>query len=55
MVRLYLDVETYRKRKEDAFVDEKVIDIGVIEDWTPYTNCCRRNHKRQQYRLLKGA
>jgi hypothetical protein len=35
-VRLYLDVETYRPRKEGAFVDEKVIAIGVVEDWTKY-------------------
>ena len=36
MVRVYLDVETYRPRKEDAFINEKVIAIGVLEDWTPY-------------------
>ena len=30
MVRLYLDVETYRKR---AFIDDKIIAIGVLEDW----------------------
>jgi len=35
-VRLYIDVETYRQRKEDAFTREKVIAIGVITDWTPY-------------------
>lgn len=35
-MRLYLDVETYRPRKEGAFVDEKVIAIGVVEDWTKY-------------------
>jgi len=33
---LYLDVETYRPRKEDAFINEEVIAIGVIEDWTRY-------------------
>ena len=33
MVRLYLDVETYR---ENIAFDEKVIAIGFIEDWTPY-------------------
>jgi len=33
MVRLYLDIETYRKK---TFKDEKIIAIGVIEDWTPY-------------------
>jgi len=35
-MRLYIDVETYRKRDKDVFVREKVIAIGVIEDWTPY-------------------
>lgn len=32
-MRLYLDVETYRL---EAFANEKIIAIGVIEDWTPY-------------------
>lgn len=36
MVRIYLDVETYRPRKEDAWIKEKVIAIGVFEDRTPY-------------------
>ncbi len=36
-MRLYLDVETYRSRKEDAFTGEKIIAIGILEDWTPYT------------------
>jgi len=36
-VRLYIDVETYRRRDEDAFVNEKVIAIGVLEDKTRYT------------------
>ena len=35
-MRLYLDVETYRPNKEDAFINEEVIAIGVIEDWTRY-------------------
>ena len=35
-MRLYLDVETYRPRKEDTFINEEVIAIGVIEDWTRY-------------------
>jgi len=35
-LRLYLDVETYRPREEDAFINEEVIAIGVIEDWTRY-------------------
>lgn len=34
MVRLYFDIETYRQRS--AF-DEKIIAIGVIEDWTPFS------------------
>jgi len=37
MLRLYLDVETYRLRKDEAFVNEVVIAIGVIEDSTPYS------------------
>jgi hypothetical protein len=32
MVRLYFDIETYRK---EAFKDENIIAIGTIEDWTP--------------------
>jgi len=35
-MRLYIDVETYRKEKEDVFIREKIIAVGVIEDWTPY-------------------
>jgi len=35
-MRLYLDVETYRPREEDAFTGEKIIAIGILEDWTPY-------------------
>ncbi len=31
MARLYLDIETFRQR--DAF-DEKIVVIGVIEDWS---------------------
>ncbi len=37
MVRIYLDVETCRHRKEDAFINERVIAIGLLEDFTPYT------------------
>ena len=33
---MYLDVETYRPNKESAFIKEKIIAIGVIEDWTRY-------------------
>ena len=35
-MRLYFDVETYRPKKEDAFIQEKIIAIGILEDWTPY-------------------
>lgn len=36
MVRLYLDLETYRPRKEGAFVEEKIISGGLLIDETPY-------------------
>jgi len=36
MARLYLDVETYRPRREDAFVDERIISSGLFIDETPY-------------------
>lgn len=35
MVRLYIDLETYRPKKEDAFVDEKIILAGILADETP--------------------
>ena len=35
-MRIYLDIETYRRTREDAFTNEKVIAIGFIEDRTPY-------------------
>lgn len=34
MVRLYFDIETYRR--ENRAFDEKVVAIGVLEDWTRY-------------------
>lgn len=37
MTRLYLDLETYRKSKYGTFVNERIIAIGVLEDWTPYS------------------
>ena len=37
MVRLYIDLETYRPEKEDAFVNEKVILTGILADETPYS------------------
>lgn len=36
MVRIYLDLETYRPLKEDAFVNEKIISCGLLVDETPY-------------------
>ena len=36
-MRLYLDIETYRPRKEYAFTQEKIIAIGILEDQTLYT------------------
>jgi len=36
MVRLYLDLETYRPRKEGSFVEERIISIGLLVDETPY-------------------
>ena len=36
MVRLYLDMETHRPEKKDAFINERIIVVGLIEDWTPY-------------------
>lgn len=36
-MRLYLDLETYRPRVEEAFAQEKIIAIGVLEDRTPYS------------------
>jgi len=36
MVRLYLDLETYRPRKEGSFIEEKIILGGLLIDETPY-------------------
>jgi DNA polymerase elongation subunit (family B) len=36
MVRLYLDLETYRPRKEGSFVEERIISSGLLVDETPY-------------------
>jgi len=35
-MKLYLDIETNRPRKDLAFIKEKIIVIGVIEEWTKY-------------------
>ena len=37
MTRLYLDIETYRRNRYDAFINERIIAISVLEDWTPYS------------------
>jgi DNA polymerase elongation subunit (family B) len=36
MVRLYLDLETYRPRKEGSFVEERIILSGLLIDENPY-------------------
>ncbi len=36
LVRIYLDLETYRPKKENAFTDEKIIIIGVLKDETRF-------------------
>jgi len=36
LVRLYLDLETYRPRKEGSFVEEKLISVGLLIDETIY-------------------
>jgi len=36
VVRLYLDLETYRPRKESSFVEERIISSGLLIDETPY-------------------
>lgn len=36
MVRLYLDLETYRPNVEEAFVNERIISAGIIVDRTSY-------------------
>ena len=33
VVRVYLDIETYRKGKGKPFIDDKIIAIGMLEDW----------------------
>jgi hypothetical protein len=36
LVRLYLDLETYRPKKEGSFVEERIISSGLLIDETPY-------------------
>ncbi len=43
MVRLYLDIETFRK---EVFANERVIAIGVLEDRTPYQEASLRDNFR---------
>lgn len=37
MVRIYLDLETYRPKKENAFIEEKIISAGLLMDETWYS------------------
>jgi hypothetical protein len=43
MVRLYLDLETYRPKKENAFIEEKIISGGFLIDETPYHEASLRS------------
>ncbi len=36
MVRIYLDLETFRPKRENAFIEEKIISAGLLIDETPY-------------------
>jgi len=35
-MKLYFDIETNRPHKDSDFIEEEIIVIGVIEDWTKY-------------------
>jgi len=48
MVRLYLDLETYRPRREGAFVGEKIVSCGLLIDETPYDE----NSLKEQGKLV---
>jgi len=50
-MRLYLDVETYRQREEDAFLQERVIAIGVLEDLTRYEPKSSNNWEARSVRF----
>ncbi len=39
MVRIYLDLETYRPEDEGAIIDEKTILVGLMRDETPDEEC----------------
>jgi len=36
MVRIYIDIETYRPQEECSFVEEKIVSVGLLIDETPY-------------------
>ncbi len=36
MVRIYLDLETYRPKDEGAFTDERIIVVGGVKDESPF-------------------
>jgi hypothetical protein len=44
MVRIYLDLETYRPKKEGAFTDERIIAVGLLRDETPYAEGSYSSH-----------
>ena len=33
MIKVYLDLETYRPNQSDAFINEKIIAIGTLMDF----------------------
>jgi len=41
-VRLYLDLETLRPKRDEAFIDEKIILAGFLRDETPYAESSLR-------------
>ena len=44
MVRIYLDVETYRPQRDSALTGEKIIAIGFLRDETPYAESSLREN-----------
>jgi len=44
MVRIYFDLETYRPKKEGAFIDEKIISVGLLRDESPYEESSLSRH-----------
>jgi len=51
-VRLYFDLETYRPRNEDAFINERIIAIGVIEDRSRYAFWGSQNRGSAEVRIF---